>query len=143
MSLASRVSLVATLTVGMTGVFLAGTAFAQNPHAAPPVASKTVQQPAPPTAGAQMMADMQADQKKLDEMVAAMNAAMGCEKMGKMAAAITELSARQSRMMMHMMEGGMMHMMEGGMMKKAEPAPAPQETPKAQPNEHSQHHPEF
>lgn len=138
MNLASRASLVAILTAGLTGVFLADAAFAQNPHAAPPVVSKGVAQPtlAPPAPPSQMMSDMQADQKKLDELVAAMNAATGCEKMGKMGAAITELAARQSRMTARMTRT------MNGDEAKPEPNAAPPQTPKAQPNEHSQHHQE-
>ena len=73
-----------------------------------------------------MMADMQARQKKLDELVAQMNAATGPEKIDRMAAVITEMAAMHKSMCTQMMNGGMPSMM------------APR--PKAPDADHSEHH---
>ena len=84
-----------------------------------------------------MMAEMQATQTKLDELVALMNSATGSAKVDRMAALLTELVAQQKRMG-SMMQGGMMSMM---MMPNAPPAaaPAPPATG-AKPDDHSGHH---
>jgi hypothetical protein len=47
----------------------------------------------------QMMADMQATQKKLDDLVASMNAAKGEEKIDRVAAVVTEMVAQHRQMM--------------------------------------------
>ena len=59
-----------------------------------------------------MMANMQAEQKKLDELVTQMNAATGQDRIDKIAAVVNELVARDKRMnsMMMMMHGGAGHM---------------------------------
>lgn len=70
--------------------------------------------PSQGTAGAQpqmdhqaMMANMQVEQKRLDDLVAQMNAAKGQDKVDKIAAVVNELAARDKRMnsMMMMMHG--------------------------------------
>jgi hypothetical protein len=55
-----------------------------------------------------MMANMQTEQKKLDELVAQMNAATGPDKIDKITAVVNELAAREKRMnaMMMMMHDG-------------------------------------
>jgi hypothetical protein len=75
----------------------------QHEHTAPPTGQAA-------TANNQMMANMQAEQAKLDDLVAQMNAATGPDKVDKIAAAVTEMAAMHKRM------SGMM-MMRGGMMK--------------------------
>ena len=60
-----------------------------------------------------MMANMQAEQKKLDELVAQMNAAKGPDKVDRIAAVVTEMAAMHKRMSSMMMQGGMMQMMHG------------------------------
>ena len=112
-------------------------------------------QPNPPAQGAQqgqpagpgrmgmmgdrqaMMANMQAQAKTLDDLVAAMNAAGNADKANRVAAVVTELVAQHKAMharMMTMMEGG--GMMQG---RGAAPAPAQPAAP-ATPSEHDQHH---
>ena len=76
-----------------------------------------------------MMADMQASQKKLDELVAAMNAAAGADKVDRIAAVVNEMVAMHKRMSAMMMQGGMMEMMHGAAQS---PAPAAED--------HAQHH---
>jgi hypothetical protein len=99
----------------------AGLGYAQNnqhEHATPPAAQG---------AGADhqaMMANMQAEQKKLDELVAQMNAAKGPEKVDRIAAVVTEMAAMHKRMSTMMMQGGMMHMQHG---------PTPAAPPKTSP----------
>ena len=81
----------------------------------------------PPAAQAQamdhqaIMANMQAEQKKLDELVAQMNAATGPDKIDKIAAVVNELAAKEKRMnsMMMMMHGG------AGQMPPGPPADGP------------------
>jgi hypothetical protein len=96
------------LAVGTAVVLSAGFGYAQNDqheHATPPAAQGG-------TANHQaMMARMQAEQKKLDELVAQMNAATGPEKVDRIAAVVTEMAAMHKRMSAMMMEGGMMQMM--------------------------------
>src|SRR6266700_424990 len=58
-----------------------------------------------------MMATMQAAQKKLDDLVAQMNAATGPEKVDRMAAVITAMAAMHKDMCAQMMDGDMMSMM--------------------------------
>jgi len=57
-----------------------------------------------------MMADMQAAQKRLDDLVSQMNAATGAEKVDRIAAVVTEMVAMHKQMSTMMMHGGMMHM---------------------------------
>ena len=57
-----------------------------------------------------MMANMQAEQKKLDELVAQMNAAKGPEKVDRIAAVVTEMAAMHKRMNEMMMRSDMMQM---------------------------------
>jgi len=57
-----------------------------------------------------MMADMQARQKKLDDLVAQMNTATGQEKIEQMAAVITEMASMHKGMSCPMMQGEMMKM---------------------------------
>ncbi len=76
----------------------------------------------------QMMADMKADQEKLDDLVAKMNAATGQQKVDQVAAVITELVARQKAMHAHMT------MMAN---ESAPPSDASGEKP---PAGHEQHH---
>lgn len=59
-----------------------------------------------------MMADMQAAQKRLDDLVSQMNAATGAEKVDRIAAVVTEMAAMHKRMSGMMMQGGMMQMMQ-------------------------------
>ena len=84
-----------------------------------------------------MMAEMQATQKKLDDLVAQMNGATGAAKVDRIAAVLTELVAQHKRMS-SMMQGGMMPMM---MMPNASSvaAPAPAATG-TKPEDHSEHH---
>jgi hypothetical protein len=57
-----------------------------------------------------MMANMQAEQKKLDDLVVQMNTARGPEKVDRIAAVVTEMAAMHKRMSTMMMQGGMMQM---------------------------------
>ena len=111
-------------------------------HAQPNTAAQGAQQGQPAGPGRMgmmgdrqaMMANMQAQAKKLDDLVAAMNATGGTDKANRVAAVVTELVAQHKAMharMMTMMEGG--GMMPGG---GAAPAPAQPATP----GEHDQHH---
>lgn len=52
-----------------------------------------------------MMGAMQADQKKLDELVAQMNAATGLAKVDRIAAVVNEMASMHKRMMGMMMHG--------------------------------------
>ena len=96
--------------IGTTLALAAGLGYAQNnehEHATPPTAQGGA-------ANHQaMMANMQAEQKKLDEMVAQMNAATGPEKVDRIAAVVTEMAAMHKRMNTMMMQRGMMHMQRG------------------------------
>ena len=98
------------VAMGTAVVLSAGFGYAQNnehEHATPPTAQGG-------TANHQaMMANMQAEQKKLDELVAQMNAATGPEKVDRIAAVVTEMAAMHKRMNTMMMQGGMMQMMHG------------------------------
>jgi hypothetical protein len=55
-----------------------------------------------------MMQERQASQQRLDELVAAMNAARGAERLDAIAAVVSELAARQKQMPGGTMCGGMM-----------------------------------
>jgi hypothetical protein len=83
-----------------------------------------------------MMADMKASQKKLDDLVAAMNQATGDDKVGKMAAVVTEMVAQQREMCERMMSGNMM-------MPMSTTQPTPEGTAPAgkQEDDHAAHHP--
>lgn len=78
----------------------------QHDHATPPAAQG---------AGMNhqaMMASMQAEQKKLDDLVAKMNAAQGSDKVDRIADVVNEMAAMHRRMngMMMMMQNGTMQM---------------------------------
>jgi hypothetical protein len=110
------------VAVGAAVALSGGFGYAQNnqhEHATPPAA-----QSGAADHGA-MMARMQAEQKKLDELVAQMNSANGPDKVDRIAAVVTEMAAMHKRMStMMMMQGGMMQMPHGA----ATPAPkAPQD----------------
>ena len=95
------------LTVGLAVALSAGLTYAQNnqnEHATPPAQGAAADRRA-------TMANMQAEQKKLDELVAQMNAATGPEKVDRMAAVITEIAATHKDMCTQMMNGEMMSMM--------------------------------
>jgi len=62
-----------------------------------------------------MMAGMKANQDKLDELIAKMNAATGPLKIEQMAAVLTELVAQEKAMRAHMMQ------MDGASAEKAQP----------------------
>lgn len=78
----------------------------QHDHAAPPAAQGSAMD------HQAMMANMQAEQKKLDELVAKMNAAKGSDKVDRIADVVNEMAAMHRRMsgMMMMMQNGMMQM---------------------------------
>ena len=84
-----------------------------------------------------MMAEMKASQKKLDDLVAAMNQATGDEKVTRLAAVVTELVAQHREMCERMMSGTMMPM---SMMQHTPDATAPAPTGKPEDN-HATHHP--
>ena len=86
-----------------------------------------------------MMADMKASQKKLDDLVAAMNQATGDDKVDKLAAVVTELVAQHREMCGRMMSGNMM--MPMSMMQHAPDATVPAPTGKPE-NDHATHHPQ-
>ena len=83
----------------------------QHEHATPPAAQ------APAMNHQAMMANMQAEQKKLDELVAQMNAATGQDKIDRIVAVVNELAAKEKRMnsmmMMMMMHGSATQMPAG------------------------------
>jgi hypothetical protein len=83
-----------------------------------------------------MMADMQAKQKKLDDLVARMNAATGQEKIDRMAALLTEMASMHEEMCSMMMRGGMTAMMP--MPHDAGTAPSP--APESSGGDHAEHH---
>jgi hypothetical protein len=112
------------LILVLTGMLVVASAAgrAQNPPAA--------SDPHPKMAGQQpMMASMQAADKKLDDLVAQLNAARGDERLDKVIAVVKELVAER-KAMREMMAG------RGGMMMNREPA-----APGAS-SDHSTHHPE-
>jgi hypothetical protein len=110
------------VAMGTAVALSAGFGYAQNnehEHATPPTAQRGA-------ANHQaMMANMQAEQKKLDELVAQMNAATGPEKVDRIAAVVTEMAAMHKRMSMMMMQGDMMQIMhmEHGSTPGAPPTP--------------------
>jgi hypothetical protein len=81
-----------------------------------------------------MMAQMQAAEKKLDELVAKMNAARGAEKVEPIAAVVNELVAQHKRM-----HDGMMTMMQQMTPPPATPSGASRNPPGAG---HEEHHPQ-
>jgi hypothetical protein len=85
-----------------------------------------------------MMADMKAAQKKLDDLVAAMNQATGDDKVNKLAAVVTELVAQHRDMCGRMMSGNMM--MPMSMMQHTPEATGPAPTGKPE-DDHATHHP--
>ena len=115
------------IAVGTAVALSAGFGYAQNTqheHATPPVEQGAA------AAHQAMMANMQAEQKKLDDLIAQMNAAKGPEKVDRIAAAVTEMAAMHKRMSTMMMQGGMMQMhMQGGHMPAAPPKAAPGDRP--------------
>ena len=93
------------VAIGTAVALSAGFAYAQNSqheHATPPAAQGASAE------HQAMMANMQAAEKKLDDLVAQMNAATGSEKVDRMAAVITEMAAMHKDMCAQMMNGGMM-----------------------------------
>jgi hypothetical protein len=85
-----------------------------------------------------MMADMKASQKKLDDLIAAMNQATGDEKVTKLAAVVSELVAQHREMCGRMMSGNMM--MPMSMMQHTPEAPASAPTAKPE-DDHATDHP--
>jgi hypothetical protein len=88
-----------------------------------------------------MMAEMKVSQKKLDDLVAAMNAAKGADKVDRIAAVVTELATQHRQMGMRMMSMGggmMMPMMQGAPGAAAPAAPAPKD---GTAEDHAGHHP--
>lgn len=81
-----------------------------------------------------MMARMQAEQKKLDELVAQMNTATAAEKVDRIAAVVNEMAAMHKQMSTMMMQGGMMQMMQ---MQHGTAKPT---MPNAAPDDHAEHH---
>jgi hypothetical protein len=96
---------------------------------------------------AEMMSRMAAADKKLDELVAAMNAATGDAKVAAIAAVVTELAAQRGQMQQMMQaQGGMMmrmmaHMsaMHGGTAEAQQTPPPASADPSTE--DHSSHHP--
>ena len=89
---------------------------------------------APPQMNRQaMMTDMQAAGKRLDDLVAQMNATTGPDKIERIAAVVNELAAMHKRMSM-MMQGGMMQTPAG---EHGSVAPSPGTAGGAA---HSEHH---
>ena len=80
----------------------------------------------------QMMAAMQAADKKLNDLLAQMNAARGNDRLDKVIAVVNELAAAHKQMC------GMMSM-QHGMMQGAAGGPAGESKPA---DEHESHHPE-
>jgi len=85
-----------------------------------------------------MMAEMKASQKKLDNLVAAMNQATRDDKVDKLAAVVTELVAQHREMCERMMSGTMK--MPMSMMQHAPEATAPALAGKPE-DDHATHHP--
>ena len=116
------------LTAVAVAVALSGFGYAQSnqhEHATSPAA-----QHVSPDRQA-MMTDMRAEQKKLDELVAQMNAAPQSEKLDRVAAVVTEMAAMHKRMSAMMTEnGGMMQMMQMMHMQHGSMPAAPQASPR-------------
>ena len=97
------------LTLGAVAALTAAIGYAQttqHEHGTTPSQASAAAQPQMDHQA--MMANMQAEQKKLDDLVAQMNAATGQDKVEKIAVVVNELVAREKRMnsMMMMMHGG-------------------------------------
>ena len=98
------------ITALLSAAVVAGSAIAATQHdhtATPPTAAAQ----APAMDHQKMMADLQAEQAKLDDLLAQMNAATGPEKVDRIAAVVTEMAAEHkhmTEMMGGMMQGGMM-----------------------------------
>ena len=107
-----RTFTIATMSAALLALGAAVFAQTIHDHPAPPATTAAAQQPA--MDHQKMMADMQAQQKTLDDLVAAMNAATGPEKVDRIAAVVNEMAAMHKRMTTMMMQGGMM---QGGMMQ--------------------------
>ena len=86
-----------------------------------------------------MMAAMKASEKKLDDLVAAMNQAKGSEKVDRLAAVVTEMVAQHREMHKRMMSGGMMMQMPQPAPAATIPVPA---APGADADDHAVHHPQ-
>jgi hypothetical protein len=100
--------------VGVAVALSTGFGYAQNnphEHATPPAAQGGSADHQ--AMMATMMANMEAEQKKLDELVAQMNAAKGPEKVDRIAAVVTEMAAMHKRMSTMILQGGMMQMQHG------------------------------
>ena len=84
-----------------------------------------------------MMADMLAEQKRLDDLLSAMNAAKGTDKIDRIAAVVNEIAAAHKQMLTRMssMHDQMMHGMSM-MGARSNVSPA------APPVDHEQHHPQ-
>jgi len=105
------------ITAVLSAAVVVGTAIAATQHDHDAAAAAAPAQQAGAMMDHQkMMADMNAEQAKLDDLVAQMNAATGPAKVDRIAAAVTELAAMHKHMNT-MMQGDMMHggMMQGGM----------------------------
>lgn len=93
----------------------------------------------------QVMAEMEARQKRLDDLVARMPAATGQARIDLMVAAITELVAQHKAVQRTMisMQGGMMRQMMRNMQSapSAAPPPAPPSPDDKAPAQHEEHHP--
>jgi hypothetical protein len=83
------------------------------------------------------MANMQAAQKKLDDLVAQMNAATGPDKVDRIAAVVSEMAAIHKDMCTQMMNGEMMSMMMQMQHGTASQAAPGAESPDA---DHAGHH---
>lgn len=130
-----RTSLLLSLTAA--AVLVGGVLYAQNAPATRgqgPAAGRGMM------AQQQMMAEMQAEQKKLGELVASMNTATGADKVNRMAAVITEMVAEHGRMSEHMMsmQSGMMQQMMQGRQTSPPGATGKDDT---RPEAHEEHHP--
>lgn len=106
-------------------------------HSAAPAPGDASQQAQAAANQHEMMAKMQAQQKKLDDLIAQMNAAPGSEKVDRMAAVITEMAAMHKDMCTQMMNGGMLSMMMQMQHGAASPAAPDAESPDA---DHAGHH---
>jgi hypothetical protein len=88
-----------------------------------------------------MMADMKASEKKLDDLVAAMNQAKGSEKVDRVAAVVTEMVAQHREMHKRMMSGGMMMQMPPGQPATTVTTPPAPPTTGTSEDDHAAHHP--
>jgi hypothetical protein len=128
-------------------VTFGSTSRAQTPAAQPDSAKPEKQMAGMMAIRQKMMAEMQASQKRLDDLLAAANAAQGTDKVDRLTAVVAEMVAQHRQMGMRMMSMG--GMMQGPMAPSAAgaapPAPAaaapaaPAEPPPAEQG-HSGHH---